>query len=87
MRFQIAVTSEHVADFEFCLASSEIRRQKEERKKESVVKHKSDNRYVGWPNKKSCMAYQMAATAYARGNHWQHLRIELQIHALNLSRF
>jgi len=38
---------------EFRSVSSEIRRRKkkeEERKKESVVKHKSADRYVGWPN-------------------------------------
>ena len=56
IRFQIIVTSEHVADFGWVPFSelgdwaAKKRKKKERKKKESVVKHKSADRYVERPN-------------------------------------
>ena len=57
MRFQISVTSEHVADYGL-VPSSELghyaaKYKKKERKKERrriPVKYKSTDNYVGWPS-------------------------------------
>jgi len=55
MGLQTTLTSDHVAGYghmvEFCSVSSETRRRKKERrKKQSLVKYKSADMYVGRPN-------------------------------------
>ena len=55
MRFQITLTSDHVADFG-SVPFGELGDQKakeEEEEEESVVKYKSANMYVGQPSKKA----------------------------------
>ena len=68
MRFQIALTPEHVADLlEFRSASLEIRRRKKEKKKESVVKYKSADMYVWRPNNSNKSAQSNLGKGPRRG--------------------